>query len=154
MTTPNPSLESLAYRPTSMPALARSAGAERALVFIRMSFALRGAPCGSDAWLGPAIGGYHGQKPPSKVATDRDEPGFVGRMVLVEPLDGEVVPERDERIAEGDAVVPDILGLLGGVPAELDHAPDTTDRPSPAGYHGHRRSTSVKPRITALSFAP
>ena len=75
-------------------------------------------------------------------------------MVLVEPLDGEGVPERDERIAEGDAVVPDILGLLGGVPAELDHAPDTTDRPSPAGYHGHRRSTSVKPRITALSFAP
>lgn len=55
-------------------------------------------------------------------------------MLLVEPLDGKAVPERDDRIVEGDAVMPDILGLLGGVPAVLDHAQETTDRPSPASY--------------------
>ena len=55
-------------------------------------------------------------------------------MLLVELPDGKAVPERDNRIVEVDAVLPDVLGLLGGVPAVLDHAPDTTDRPSPASY--------------------
>src|SRR3990170_3996179 len=105
MTMPNPSPESLACRRASMPAVARSMGVGRAVVFKRMSFALRGAPCGNDAWLGPAVGGYHGQKPPTKVATDRDEPGLVGRMVLVEPLHSEGVSECDHRLVEVEAVL-------------------------------------------------
>lgn len=64
-------------------------------------------------------------------------------MLLVEPPDGKWVPERDDRIVEVDAVLPDILGLLGGVPAILDHAPDPTDRPSPASYHEIRCSTGA-----------
>jgi hypothetical protein len=75
-------------------------------------------------------------------------------MLLVKPLDGEAVPKRDNRIVEGDAVLPDILGLLGEVPAVLDHAPHTIDRPSLASYHGHRRSAGVTPLIAALSLMP
>ena len=103
-------------------------------MFIRMSFALRGAPCGDDAWLGPVVGGYHGQEPTPKVATDRDEPDLVDRVVLIEPLHGEGVSECDHRLVEVEAVLSDILGLLHSVPVVLDHTPDTTDRPSPASY--------------------
>jgi hypothetical protein len=48
MTIPKPSLEGLAGRSASLPALALLVGAERALVFVCISFALRGAPCGDD----------------------------------------------------------------------------------------------------------
>jgi hypothetical protein len=33
-------------------------------------------------------------------------------------------------------VLPDILGLFGGVTTVLDHTPDTTDRGLPATYFG------------------
>jgi hypothetical protein len=33
-------------------------------------------------------------------------------------------------------MLPDILGLFGGVTTVLDHAPDSIDRPSPATYFG------------------
>jgi hypothetical protein len=33
-------------------------------------------------------------------------------------------------------VLPDILGLFGGVTTVLNHAPDTTERRSPAAYLG------------------
>jgi len=136
MTMPNPSLLGLACRPASLPALARLAGAEKALEFVCISFALRGAPCGNDAWPVATIGGYHGQEAAPQVAADRDEPGLFDRMGLVKPLDLERVPERHNRFVEADAVLPDILGLFGSVTTVLDHTPDTTDRRSPAIYFG------------------
>jgi hypothetical protein len=39
-------------------------------------------------------------------------------------------------LVEVDASSADILGLLIGVPRVLNHAPDTTDRLSPATYSG------------------
>jgi hypothetical protein len=91
MTTPNPFLEVLAGRAASPLALARLVCAERALVFVRISFALRGAPCGNDAWPVATVGGYHGQEAAPNVATNLDESWFVGRMRLVEPFDGKGV---------------------------------------------------------------
>ena len=136
MTMPNPSLLGLACRPASPPALARLAGAERALKFVCISFALRSAPCGNDAWPVATIGGYHGQEAAPQVAAGRDERGLFERMGLVKPLDLARVPERHNCFVEADAVLPDILGLLGSVTAVLDHAPDTTDGRLPATYFG------------------
>ena len=145
MTMPNPSLDGLACRPASLPTLGRLVGAERALVFVCISFALRGAPCGNDAWLVTTIGGYHGQEATPKVATDRDESGLLERVFLIKPLDPERVPERHNRFVEADAVLPDILGLFGGVTTVLDHTPDTTDRLSPATYFGIGARTTRPP---------
>ena len=82
------------------------------------------------------VGGYHGQEAASDVATDRDESRLLDRVFLVKPLDLERVPESHNRFVEADAMLPDILGLFGGVTTVLDHAPDSIDRPSPATYFG------------------
>ncbi len=45
--------------------------------FVRMSFALRGAPCGNDSRLGTALGRYHDEQVPLPRLTDQDETRMV-----------------------------------------------------------------------------
>ena len=55
-------------------------------------------------------------------------------MEFIRYFDAPVVEMDALGLVEVDATPADILSLLVGVPGVLDHAPDTTDRPSPASY--------------------
>jgi hypothetical protein len=125
---PKPSCERVGWELDRGSDRRRSAEIGRALLFVGMSFALRGAPCGHDAWHGPTVRGYHGQQPSSKVTADRYESVFVGRVVFVEPLDSETVPEGNDGVTEVDAVLTNIRRFLDGVSAVLEHT-----RKVPAG---------------------
>ena len=57
-------------------------------------------------------------------------------MEFIRYFDAPVVEMNALGLVEVDASSADILGLLIGVPRVLNHAPDTTDRLSPATYSG------------------
>ena len=132
-----------AYRPSSP--LLKSYSTERSTsaLFVRISFALRGAPCGDDLRAWPAFGGYHDEKPTKIGPTDGSPPVLQARVFEIG--DGPRQREVHGRLclSERHAILPFVLDGLVGVPIETDHTPDTTDRPSPASYHGHRPSTGA-----------
>jgi len=55
-------------------------------------------------------------------------------MEIIRDLDAPVIKMDAAGLMEVDASLPNILGVLVRVPTVLDHAPDTTGRPSPATY--------------------
>jgi len=55
-------------------------------------------------------------------------------MEIIRDLDAPVIKMDAAGLMEVDASLPNILGVLVRVPTVLDHAPDPTDRRSPATY--------------------
>ena len=135
MTMPKPSASILAYLPNStFPDSRMSAESVLPSSFVRITFALRGAPCGNDPGLDPVIGGYHHQDSAEIGATDALEPRFLGRVEDVGPSNGEILAKNRPGLLERDAVFAYILGLLVRIPRVLDHAPDGSEGRLPGDY--------------------
>ena len=118
-------------------------------VFVGISFALRGAPCGDHAHCTPSNRPRHDQHPRSIREADRSPALLVARVLDI--FDGHLAPvvENAGGFLEPDVALAKIGERLRRIPVE--HAPETTDRPSSASYHDHRCSIDVPPLIAALS---
>ena len=97
-------------------------------------FALRGAPCGDDSRAWPAFGGYHDEESTKIGPADRSKPLLEARVLQIGDRPRKRVVHGCLCLIERHAMLPFVLAGLVRVPIEVDHAPDTTDLPSPASY--------------------
>ena len=89
-------------------------------MFVVMTFALRGAPCGDEPRRVAAHGRYHDEQPPLSGPSDRLRPR-VGRVRPVDVNPRERVVDHGSRLFEGHPVLPPVDRRLDGVPAGLAH---------------------------------
>ena len=101
-------------------------------VFVGISFALRGAPCGDHAHFTSSNRPCHDEHPRSIREPDRSPALFLGRVLDI--FDGHLAPvvENGGGFLEPDVAPAKRGARLRRIPVE--HAPDITDRPSPASY--------------------
>ncbi len=106
----------------------RRSSSERA-GFVRMSFALRGAPCGDDANSTlSCFGGHHRDEPALRtVANDKDALLGLG-VVEIDPRNTVWVLQRGPRLQEAHAVLGAVDALLPLVPSVSYHAVDRSGR--------------------------
>jgi len=140
------------YRPSSPLLKSYSTELSTSALFVRISFALRGAPCGDDSRALPALGGYHDEESTKIGPPDGSPPILHARVFEIGDRPRQRGIHGRRCFIERHAMLPFVLDGLVGVPIETDHAPDATDRPSPTAYHRRRCSTGVTPLIAALSF--
>ncbi len=89
--------------------------------FVRMSFALRGAPCRDDSRLFAAFGRYHDQQPPLVRVSDRD-PTIVLEIESRVRTDQSAGIKLDRpRLVERDVVLCSVFAGLPVVPPEIRH---------------------------------
>ena len=79
MSSPSPGRR--AYRPSSPELKSYSTELSTSASFVRISFALRGAPCGDDSRAWPAFGGYHDEEPTKIGPTDRPKALLEARVL-------------------------------------------------------------------------
>jgi len=131
------------YRPSSPLLKSYSTELSTSALFVRISFALRGAPCGDDSRAWPALGGYHDEESTKIGPTDGSPPVLHARVFEI----GDRPRQRGVNgrlcLIERHAMLPFVLDGLVRVPIETDHTPDTTDRPSPASYQEIQCSTGA-----------
>ncbi len=132
----SPSPGRRAYRPSSPELKSYSGNMPTSASFVRISFALRGAPCGNDSRAGLAVRGYHDEEAIKIGPTDGSPPVLDARMFEVGDRSRQPVVHGRLRFEERHSVHADVLGILPGIPVVLEHTPDHTHRPSPASYQG------------------
>ena len=122
------------YRPSWPLLKSYSTELSTSALFVRISFALRGAPCGDDSrpWL--AVRGYHDEDAVKIGPTDGSPPVLHDRVFEIGDRPRQRVVHGRLCLIERHAMLPFVLDGLVGVPIETDHTPDTTDRPSPASH--------------------
>ena len=123
-----------AYRPSSPLLKSYSTELPTSALFVCISFALRGAPCGDDSRAWPAFGGYHDEESTKIGPADRSKPLLEARVLQIGDRPRKRVVHGCLCLIERHAMLPFVLAGLVRVPIEVDHAPDTTDLPSPASY--------------------
>ena len=128
MSSPSPGCR--AYRPSSPLLKSYSTRLSTSALLVRISFALRGAPCGDDSRAGPALGGYHHQETTKTGPADRPKPLLEARVLQIGDRPRQRVVHDRLCLIERNNAPPFVLDGPVRVPVELDHAPDTTDRPS------------------------
>ncbi len=122
------------YRPSSPLLKSYSTELSTSALFVRISFALRGAPCGDDSRAGLAVRGYHDEDAIKIGPTDGSPPVLHARVLEIGDRPRQRVVHGRLCLIERHAMLPFVLDGLVRVPIETDHAPETTDRPSPASY--------------------
>ena len=97
----------------------------RLQIFVRMSFALRGASCGDDAHLTLSIGDHHDdQLTPVAGFADDDPPRLIRRVIGVRIRPRQRVQDGLPRLIKADAVFGPVFAILAQVPRWLLHSAD------------------------------
>ena len=126
----------LAYRPTwaslqSNPLTSGMKNSSSGSSFVRMSFALRGAPCGDDSRLRAALGHYHDEERTSAGVPHEHEPIVVAIMTHVRP-DSSVWIEIDRRrVVERHLVLRQVDTRLLQIPVVPRHRRTVATGPYP-----------------------
>ena len=126
-----------AYRPRWKPLKSVTSGISTSsspCVFI--AFALRGAPCRDDTRAWPVLRGYHEQESAQVGPADCQEPDLQIGVLRIDHDARQLAVQNGLSLQERHSMLEDVGGVLVGVPLVLRHAPDTTDRHSPATYFG------------------
>ena len=89
--------------------------------FVRMLFALRGAPCGDDSPAGGRNGHYHDEQSPGRRPSSDSQPVFRSRVFDVRLFDSKRVHDGFIGFFEGHSVAPKVPFGLGRVPVKLRH---------------------------------
>ena len=129
-----PSPRGREYRPSSPLLKSYSTELSTSALFVCISFALRGAPCGDDSRAGLAVRGYHDEDAIKIGPTDGSPPVLRARVFEIGDRPRQRVVHGRLCLIERHAMLPFVLDGLVGVPIETDHTPDTTDRPSPTAH--------------------
>jgi hypothetical protein len=89
--------------------------------FVRMSFALRGAPCGDDSPTWARGGHYHDEQSPNCRPSGDSQPVFRSRMSDVRLLHGKRGRNGVPRFLEGHTVSAEVRFRLPRVPVVSRH---------------------------------
>ena len=113
-----------AYRPTSAsfqsrPLTSGMKNSSSGLSFVRMSFALRGAPCGDDSRPRTAFRRYHNEQESLLRSSDKDETSVARYMTPVWPSPMQRIVFDGAGLIEGDPVLEEVFHRLVHVPVVL-----------------------------------
>ena len=96
--------------------------------FVRMSFALRGAPCGDDADdTFDRLCGHHRKESAASTVANRQDALLYIRMVDVETRDPAGIPQGGRGLLEADTVLRAIDRRLPLIPVKLLHAAEGSE---------------------------
>jgi len=112
----------------------------RSRFFVRMSFALRGAPCGDDAHSTVNTDrGNDREQPAGRRESDRYRPLLRRRVRAVRPVPGERMDQHSVGLLEAHPMLCQILARLFRIPRRPIHPRDHSHRPFAQTYRDNRQ---------------